>query len=51
MPEKSKTIENANAFKKNNKVTSKIHHTFPTKKIKIKVIVDAIFGIGFNKDY
>ena len=49
MPEKSKTSENKNALKKIKKVTSKIHHTFPAKKIKIKVIVDAIFGIGFNK--
>ena len=49
MPEESKTIENTNALKKIIKVTSKIHRTFPTEKIKIKVIVDAIFGIGFNK--
>ena len=49
MPEKSKTSENKNALKKIKKVTSKIHRTFPTQKVKIKVIVDAIFGIGFNK--
>ena len=34
MPEKSKTIENANALKKIIQVTSKIHRTFPTKKSK-----------------
>ena len=49
MPEKPKTIDNKNMFRKIIKVKGKIYSSFPTEKIKIKIIVDAIFGIGFNK--